>query len=249
MIEEAASKTNDSLIKLDLKQLSQLIIVARDLPNKMSRSEQERFKSLTLDKWEKEAKKESQVQELEDKGNLVAAFVSIAERHKDLKGKQELVQEYGRGPIKVFEESYTELNHLQCATACLAFANSEKVPAQIWVVPAGQGKSRIHAALTFLFLDRTDYDIHVVFQHDGLKKIDQERNKRLQMFCDGSQRKWSGRVHYQTDLKRRKNSTKKAVMIVDESDEIMFRDLLEFYKSTKHERIMTICLTATAYEG
>ena len=38
-------------------------------------------------------------------------------------------------------------------------------------------------------------------------------------------------------------------MIIDESDERMFRDLDAFYRKTKSEKVYTICLTATAYEG
>ena len=74
--------------------------------------------------------------------------------------------------------------------------NHEKVLSQIWIVPAGQGKSRIHAAITFLFLEYTDYDIYVVFQHDGLKVADDDRNTQLKGFCEASGRKWENRVHY-----------------------------------------------------
>ena len=38
-------------------------------------------------------------------------------------------------------------------------------------------------------------------------------------------------------------------MIIDESDERIFSDLDEFYKKTRSEKVFTICLTATAYEG
>ena len=38
-------------------------------------------------------------------------------------------------------------------------------------------------------------------------------------------------------------------MIIDESDERMFRDLESFYAGTKSEKVFTICLTATAYDG
>ena len=38
-------------------------------------------------------------------------------------------------------------------------------------------------------------------------------------------------------------------MIIDESDERQFRDLEEFHKATQSERVCTICLTATAYDG
>jgi hypothetical protein len=48
---------------------------------------------------------------------------------------------------------------------------------------------------------------------------------------------------------RRKKSPKNAIMIIDESDERMFRDLEGFWKDTKADKVFTICLTATAYEG
>ena len=50
-------------------------------------------------------------------------------------------------------------------------------------------------------------------------------------------------------MKRKHGSSKTAVMIVDESDERMFKDLESFYKDSESEKVITICLTATAYEG
>ena len=79
-------------------------------------------------------------------------------------------------------------------------------------------------------------------------EIDRERNEKLKTYCDASGRSYSSRVKYQTDLSR-KNNKKEAVMIIDESDERMFRNLEEFYKKTKSEKIYVICLTATAYDG
>ena len=38
-------------------------------------------------------------------------------------------------------------------------------------------------------------------------------------------------------------------MIIDESDERMFRDLSAFYSGTKSDKVYIICLTATAYDG
>ncbi len=40
--------------------------------------------------------------------------------------------------------------------------------------------------------------------------------------------RWESRVNYQTDLKHK--TKKKTVMIIDESDEILFRDLHLFHK-------------------
>ena len=38
-------------------------------------------------------------------------------------------------------------------------------------------------------------------------------------------------------------------MIIDESHDRMYRDLLTFYKATKTDKVITICLTATPFEG
>ena len=40
-----------------------------------------------------------------------------------------------------------------------------------------------------------------------------------------------------------------SVFIIDESDERIFRDLETFYKTALNEKVIIICLTATAYEG
>ena len=38
-------------------------------------------------------------------------------------------------------------------------------------------------------------------------------------------------------------------MIIDESDERMFSDLETFYKKTRADKVIVICLTATPYDG
>ena len=163
---------------------------ARDMP--MSKNtEREKFKAITLDKWAAEASKNKQQVVIEDKSDLVEAFHSIAERHEDLKGKQMIMEEVAIPLKKVFTAANSQINNLQRTTAALAYLNSEKVRSQIWVVPAGQGKSKIHAALTYIFLDNTNYDVHVVFQHEGLLEIDRERNKKLQIYCDNSGMRYS----------------------------------------------------------
>ena len=214
----------------------------------MSREQIRSFKQITLDQWATTIQKQKQEEVIENKNDLTDAFFSIVERHEDLNGKEYLVEKHAAHVTRAFREGMMTISHLQLATACLAFLNHEQKKHQIWVVPAGQGKSRIHAALTFLFLKFTDYDIYVVFQNDTLKKTDTEHNEKLQKYCDASKWNYSDRVKYQTDLSR-KQSKRHAIMIIDESDERMFRDLGTFYKKTKADKVFVICLTATPYEG
>ena len=100
-------------------------------------------------------------------------------------------------------------------------------------MPAGQGKSTIHAALTFLFLKNTDHDIHVVFNDNGLKKKDEDLNQNFIRLCEKAGLDYKKRVKYQTDLKRKKETQKKSVMIIDESHARMFKDLYAFHKATE----------------
>ena len=51
---------------------------------------------------------------------------------------------------------------------------------------------------------------------------------------------------YQVGVSKPK-SKEKTVIIIDESDAIMFKDLLSFYKAIKGENTYVIGLTATAY--
>ena len=84
------------------------------------------------------------------------------------------------GPIQtIFKEIQVDLNSNQLATAALAYLNSSNQPRQIWVVPASNGKSRIHQALTLFFLKYTKLDIIVAFCDEGLLKTDQENNRYL----------------------------------------------------------------------
>ena len=159
--------------------------------------------------------------------------MSISDRHADLKGKQELVEGEAKALVNIFKEAEIPINHLQQATAALAHHNAEHQSAQIWVVPAGQGKSTIHAALTYLFLKNTDHDIHVVFNDDGLKKKDADLNQNFIRLCEKAGLKYKNRVRYQTNLARKSKTTQTSVMIIDESHARMFKDLYNFHKATK----------------
>ena len=85
---------------------------------------------------------------------------------------------------KAFEEIELPLNHNQRAIAAIAYLNEERCKRQIFVVPASKGKSRIHAAVTHMFLKHTQCNIHVVFENEGLKKRDEKQNEQLKIFSN-----------------------------------------------------------------
>ena len=175
MIETAMTLTSDKGIVLTVQELGNVILTANSFP-KMTPTDKNKYKELTLDRWCQEVKQESKVNDIDDKKDMVVAFHSITDRHRDLKGKEELVHGHVKRISATFKEANLEINNLQMATAALAFENHERVPYQIWIVPAGQGKSIIHAGLTFLFLENTEYDVYVVFQNTVLQEIDKKRN-------------------------------------------------------------------------
>ena len=94
----------------------------------------------------------------------------------------------------------------------------------------------------------TEFNIYVVFDDEGLKRADEVRNQELKTFCNSAGHKWDQRVSYQCNMNL-KSCKSKHVYIIDESDARQFRNLDEFYTKTSKPNVVTICLTATPYEG
>ena len=111
ILEAAITLTNERRITLDMSELGKVILCARDL-TKRSRSELNRFKDITLDRWPYEASKEKQNSDINDKNHLTTAFLSIADRYTEFKGKLELVETIGPKAAARFEEIRMGLNNL-----------------------------------------------------------------------------------------------------------------------------------------
>ena len=79
--------TSDKNIMIEVEDLTKVITVARAFPSGV-KMDKDTFMKTTLDKWQAEEKKEKTQSELDDEKDLVRAFWSIADRHKDLKGKE-----------------------------------------------------------------------------------------------------------------------------------------------------------------
>ena len=118
---------------------------------------------------------------------------------------------------------------------------------------AGKGKSRVTAAIAYhiLTLSEEDEEVHVVFSHEELKDRDYNSYNFLWAFLEASNKKLLKRLHYQSDLKKfpTLKSKKKCIVVIDEGDEVILKDIKDFYAKTKGENIRVICLTATADDG
>ena len=78
-------------------------------------------------------------------------------------------------------------------------------------------------------------------------KRDEQLNEQLKIFSNADKNTFKKRVTYKVGMKKGK-SVAKTIVIVDECDAVMLRDLLAFYKATKAPNISVIGLTATAFD-
>ena len=128
-------------------------------------------------------------------------------------------------------------------------ANSKYNKYQLWVVPAGQGKSRIAGAAAYHILKTTNKHVYVVFANERLKKDDKDELENIWTFATSQNKNAEKRLHYVCSLKEITKHKYGEVVLVDESDEIIFKDLVLFYQKTKAPETKVICLTATADDG
>ena len=69
------------------------------------------------------------------------------------------------------------INNIQLATATFMAVNCPHKEYQVMEVPAGQGKSRIAAAIAFLILNRSqNVHVYIVYPNKGLKNSDKDES-------------------------------------------------------------------------
>jgi len=91
-------------------------------------------------------------------------------------------------------------------------------------VPAGQGKSRIAASIAYVVLNHSDAQVYMVYPNHGLKARDQKEYAGFFSVLFKSEANTRPRLHYiqgMTSIKKNEET----VFIVDESDEVMFKNL------------------------
>jgi len=108
----------------------------------------------------------------------------------------------------------------------------------MWIVPAGQGKSRItHSVALFLLLTGAAPHIYMVFSSERLMNRDLEEYAYFWKLAG-----LTDKVSYRVGLTFDRNNS--SMLIIDESDNLLFRDPLQFKTMMVTSRC--ICLTATA---
>ena len=113
---------------------------------------------------------------------------------------------------------------------------------------AGKGKSRVAAALALYFLSDTKKQIYLVYPDEGLMRRDKEQCEHLWTYAGYVHQKGMGRLHHQVGIKGIPK-TRDTIIIVDESDEVIMRDPVEFATSTMGGKLQVVCLTATPDDG
>ena len=170
------------------------------------------------------------------------------DRYSEFKQWEQDAQDMSVPLVTALDDASSNLNHLQLATTIFAYKNMEKQKHQMWVVYAGQGKSRIHVALTFAILKFARQKVYVVFQNERLKKRDEKQNDRLIKFAKTCGLEWDKYVTYQTSTKI-DEKTKKGVMILDEADTLIFSDAATYFNNTNYKNLKIVGLTATPFHG
>ena len=94
--------------------------------------------------------------EIEDDEDIHRAFLKLAELNPSIEGLQSFVESSYKDVKSKFGYLNTEINSRQLATAMAMAANAEYNKYQLWVVPAGQGKSRIAGAAAYHLLKTTE---------------------------------------------------------------------------------------------
>ena len=171
ILEDAISYTSDQSIMLSHQQITKVFKSARDI-DKLTQTQRRELKTTALTQWDVHPTIAMQKEELVDTDNVTTAFFDIEKRHKEFKPWQKEIEDFAHNISAVFNEVSLKVNHVQCVTSSIAYQNSSRVKNQCWIVPAGQGKSVIHAEISSLFLKYTNLNVCVIFQNEGLKKVD-----------------------------------------------------------------------------
>jgi hypothetical protein len=123
-----------------------------DLPAKTSQCE---LSHKPLNEWLEISNEARQKQEFDDKGSIIAGFQHIMELNPCLAWLEDQVN----GPANSIQEAFdvvrVGINHVQLATAAFVAANATHTKYQVMEVPAGQGKSRIAAAIAYFVLNHS----------------------------------------------------------------------------------------------
>ena len=206
------------------------------------------YNHIPLHEW-KEALEQKQMQEhFQDKDSFYKAFTAIFDLNKmDHSSENDICK--NRKPIeKAFNNILFPINNNQLATSMILANYLETQPRVLCQMGAGMGKSRVAAALAFHMLTTTKREVYLVFSDEGLLNRDQEQCKDLWKYTGITNKNDMKRLHHVVGIDDLP-TTKKCVIIIDESDDIIMRNPVLFAKKTMGKSKSIVCLTATPDDG
>ena len=162
LFKQAIHTTKDAGDLISLSELQHIIMMIKAIP-KLDTAFNANIKGITMKKWPEIVKDIKEKKVIFDEKSFADALQTMLDRHDDLKHCKANVLDEAKAIQSLLGDSEFKLNHVQLATSMLAYQHTKVQQRQMWVVPAGQGKSRIHAALTLALLKYTKQSIYVVF--------------------------------------------------------------------------------------
>jgi len=102
--------------------------------------------------------------------------------------------------------------------------------------------------MSHMFFKHSEANIIILFENKGLLNRDKKQNELFEIFKEADKSAYAKRLKYKVQLKKITGAAK-TIIIADECDAVMFKNLLSFNQVTKEENIFVIGLTATAYDG
>lgn len=146
----------------------------------------------------------------------------------------------------IMSEFENKPNCRQFALAQYCIGKLYQQQKQLWVVPSGQGKSRIIAMASAIALLCEVYErVHLVFSSKYLMERDRKEFEELWMLVGMSTDDGEGQVQYHLGLDFECDS--KSLVIIDEADIFMFGDAEKFRSFVNG--ISCVCFTATPDNG
>ena len=198
-----------------------------------------------MDEWQVNDKVRRQKQEFAETYSREAGHQLIMELNPKLKWLEGQIASPSNSIEQAYDEIKMPISNIQLATAAFTAANVTHTKYQVMEVPAGQGKSRIAASIAYVVLNHSEAQVYMVYPNKGLKSRDEKEYAGFFSVLFKSEANTKPRLHYIKGMTSIRTS-EDSVLIVDESDEVMFKNLLGFWRQINHPNRKVVCMTAAS---